>query len=223
MFLQKTFAVIFAVTMISLSGVSVSGLAWAETETKIPPPIEAEKMKQMEKVNPYYPKLDKKEREIGTGLQEPELTHLYHIREGFGQIQAVSIVRRDVDTAVKACAKDNPDLKSDIEKRFSEWKNTVNPVIDEKQAAIDKAINEQTYTKSKDIKEYLKLFKDTAEYANKALDKGEINTSEEACKNLMKSMDRTEKVVAELLGDIEILPWPPVPEKSNWSPAKVAN
>lgn len=158
--------------------------------------------------NPYLPKLQAKSKEIGNTLDKFALAHLYTVREGFGVISAVEIVRRDVGDAVKACGKDNPDIKATMNERFSSWTGKVDPVIKDRQAAIDAAIRQQDYTPVKNVQDYLKLIKQTADYANRKMDK-RIVTTPEACKGLLTSMDETEDVVSKLLGEVTMLPWPP--------------
>lgn len=158
--------------------------------------------------NPYLPQIEKKTEELGNKLDKPALEHLYYIREGYGVTRVIAIVRSDVDAAVKACGKANPDMKADIDAQFASWKGKVDPVVKEKEKAIDAAINEQTYIKPEEIKDYLKLIEQAGQHANKDLDK-QIVTTPEKCKDLMDSMDETQAVVAKLLGDMKLLPWPP--------------
>lgn len=204
MILTRIFAAFFAATLIIGS---LSAFA-ADENSKIPPPIDPAKMELMAKANPYIPKLDKKSREIGAKLTRQQLDHLYHLREGFGTLRAVSMVRRDVGNAVKACAKANPEIRDGIQKQFSDWTNAVDPIVTEKEHAIDVAVDAQTYAKPKDIRDYLKLIEQTADYANRNIDK-EIVTTPEACNKLSTSMDKTQDVVSKLLAEMEILPWPP--------------
>lgn len=164
--------------------------------------------------NPYRAKIDKRTKEIGAKLKPKELEHLYYIREGFGVMRAVYMVERDVGNAVKACGRDNPALREGMDKRFSEWTGAVDPVMKEKQDNIDTAINDQTYVKPKEIKDYLKLIEQAADYANRNTDK-QIVTTQEACNKLSDSMDRTQETVVKLLGEVKVMPWPPVDDGSD--------
>ena len=161
--------------------------------------------------NPHLPKLVEKAKEIGDNLDRMALAHLYTMREAYGVLRAVEIVRRDVDTAVKACGKANPDMRKAINDRFAAWAGKIDPVVKAKQAEIDAAIRQQDYAMSKDINEYFKLIRQTAEHANRNIDK-QVVTTPEACNGLLQSMDRTEDVVSTLLADIALLPWPPEAE-----------
>jgi hypothetical protein len=158
--------------------------------------------------NPYLSQIEKKTEELGAKLNKQAQEHLYYVREGFGVTRVIGIVRSDVDAAVKACGKANPDMKADIEAQFAAWKAEVDPVVKEKEKNIEAAINEQTYLKPKEIKDYLKLIELAGQHANQDLDK-QIVTTPEKCKDLMESMDDTQAVVSKLLGDMKLLPWPP--------------
>lgn len=170
---------------------------------------EEEKQKEPEG-NPYLAEFEKRSRQIAKELNGEELKHLYHVRETFGAVKAVKIVRRDVSAAVDACGEANPDLKKPMNKRFSAWAAAVDPVVKEKEAEIEKAISTQTYAKPKEIHDYLGLIEKTTDHANQQIDKN-IVTTKEACTSLMKSMDKTEKVVTSLVADMKLVPWPPVP------------
>lgn len=172
--------------------------------------------------NPYFEKLKDKSAELVKVLGEPELRHLYRIREGFGVTRAVKMVRSDVGDAVKACGKENPDMKPDMEGRFEAWTNAVDPVLKDKEDAINAAIQGQSYIKPKEIKDYLKLIEQSAEHANKNIDK-QIVTTHEACESLLKSMDKTQDVVSDLIADIELLPWPPAQTEEKPTDTPVPN
>lgn len=157
--------------------------------------------------NPYLKKIEKMTEDLGKQLDEPALKHLYYIREGFGATRVVQMVRKDVGEAVKACGKDNPDMKTAIDDQFSSWTKAVDPVVKEKQVLMEKAIAEQTYAKPKEIKDYLKLIEQAGEYANKQIDK-QIVTTPEACESLRGSMVETQDVVSKLLSEVQFLVWP---------------
>lgn len=170
--------------------------------------------------NPYLPRLEKKTKELGDKIDKDAQEHLYFVREGYGVTRAVAIVRRDVSTAVKACGKANPDMKTEIDSRFESWTEKVDPVMQEKQGEIDAAIDGQTYLKPKEVRDYLKLIEQAGDYANKAIDK-EVVTTPDACNSLLKSMDRTEDVVRKLLSKLAFLPWPPVEGGGDPPPQKI--
>lgn len=207
----RILAALFSVFL--LLGV-VPAVAAEDATAETTPAAESQTKPSPASSNPYIARLDKKAKEIGSKLQPKELEHLYYIREGFGVLRAVYMVKRDVGIAVKACARDNPALRDGIEKRFTDWNAAVEPVMTEKQNVIDAAINGQTYIKPKEIKDYMKLIEQAADYANRSIDK-QVVTTPEACNNLAASMDRTQDVVAKLLGELTVKPWPPVDDGSD--------
>lgn len=158
-------------------------------------------------VNPYLQEIEDTTRKLGEELSPEALKHLYYIREGFGATRVVSIVRKDIEDAVKACGKDNPDLKDGMNDAFAGWTKAVDPVVKEKKALMDQAINKQDYAKPKEIRDYLKLIEKAGDYANKQIDK-QIVTTPEACDSLRKSMEETSATVVRLLGDVQFLIWP---------------
>lgn len=183
--------------------------AHAEPKKDIPASKDAAMEREVEAGdNPHLAKLDARSRELSTKLDKFALAHLYTLREAFGVLQAVRIVERDVGTAVKACAKANPDMKGDLNDRFASWTAKVDPVVKDKQNLVDSAIADQTYLPAKDVRDYLKLIEKTADHANKGIEKNPL-TDEKSCLSLKKSMDRTQDVVSELLGEMALLPWPP--------------
>jgi hypothetical protein len=95
-----------------------------------------------------------------------------------------------------------------MNERFSSWTATVDPAVKTKEAEIESAILAQAYVKPKEIWDYLKLIEQTADYANRQIDK-QIVTTPEACGGLLQSMDKTEKVVTDLVAGMALVPWPP--------------
>lgn len=157
--------------------------------------------------NPYLPKIEKATNDLGDKLDKNALKHLYYVREGFGATRAVMLVRRDIDAAVKACGKANPDMKADIDQEFAKWTGEVDPIVKQNETMINRAIADQTYIKPKEIHDYLKLIQQAGEHANKVIDK-QIVTTPEACESLEKSMDRTRTAVSKLLSEMKLLVWP---------------
>ena len=125
------------------------------------------------------------------------------IRESYGIIRSVYAVQRDVGHAVELCGNDNPDLKEEISARFSQWNQAVEPVLKDQDKNLQAAIEKQSYKKPKDVNAYLDNIDDAAEYADKMLDK-KVITTEEACKSLLASMDRTEGNIVSILDEAPI-------------------
>lgn len=190
-----------------IGGVLIPGVTMAEDGKK----AEAKAAAETAPANPTLAKVEKQAKALIENLGQPELKHLYFIKESFGSTSAVKIVRRDVGNAVKECGKANPDMKAKLDARFQEWTNAVDPAVKEKEKAIDDAIAQQTYAKPKDIKDYLKTIQQAADEANRNLEK-KVITTPEACNGLLESMDRTQEVVQTLITEMKLRPWPPVAE-----------
>lgn len=207
----RVFAAFIAVALI-LAARPVR-VAAEESAATAPAPVKEEPATKPSE-NPFRAKVEKRTKEIGEKRKPEELEHLFYIREGFGILRAVYMVERDVGTAVKACGRANPALREGMDKRFGDWTHAVDPVMKEKQDMIDAAVNGQTYVKPKEIKDYLKLIEQAADYANRTTDK-RIVTTEDACNKLSASMDRTQDTVVKLLGQISVKPWPPVADTAD--------
>ena len=171
--------------------------AMAAADEKTPPGLD----------NPYLPKIEKATKELGDKLDKNALKHLYYVREGFGATRAVMLVRRDIDAAVKACGKANPDMKADLDEGLLKWTSEIDPIVKQNDLMINRAIDEQTYAKPKELRDYLKLISQAGEHANKQIDK-QIVTTPEACEKLNNSMDDTRGAVSRLLSEMKLLVWP---------------
>ncbi len=204
MFRKPLFAAFFTIIM----GSAMMPASALSADSAVQKDQKEEKISAPKADNPYLAEFDKRSKQFARELGGEELKHLYHVRESVGATKAVKIVRRDVSAAVKACGEANPDLKTPMNERFASWTAAVDPVVESKEAEIKSAIDEQTYAKPKEIRDYLNLIEKTADYANKQIDK-EIVTTQEACDSLMKSMDKTEKVVTGLIAELKLVPWPP--------------
>lgn len=208
--------------MLLLGGLTLPCGAMAQGEKKTAEEIPPASAPAPAPVNPTLAKLEKQAKALTEKLGQPELKHLYFIKENFGSTSAVKIVRRDVNNAVKECGKANPDMKEKLDARFLEWTSAVDPAVKEKEKAIDDAIAQQTYAKPKDIKDYLKMIQQAADEANKNMEK-KIVTTPEACQGLLESMDRTQDVVQKLITEMKLRPWPPVAEEEPSGKVSIPN
>lgn len=131
-------------------------------------------------------------------VAEEDLNTVYRIRQSYGMIQSVKIVSADVEKAVKSCGKENKDIKGVMDERYKIWSEAVLPVIDDAEKALKKAINEQKAVKKKDLNEYLDAVQEAAEHKEGLIEKTPV-TSLEACRELVKSMTRTQENLTALL------------------------
>lgn len=125
------------------------------------------------------------------------------MRNKHSVIRTIKLVERDVGSAVKACGKNNADIKKDMDARFKDWQGAVNPILKDAQKFLDKEIEEQQLVYPSDFRHVLKMNDKAYEYSEKQIIK-EVVTSKEACGKLLASMDRTEDQLVQLLQDILI-------------------
>lgn len=116
-------------------------------------------------------------------------------------IRSVKMVERDVQIAVKSCAKENPEIGSEIKSRFKDWQNAVNPILKEAESFLKKELKEQEAFHISDYKHITKLNDKAFEFSEEQIQKKPVS-SLEACQGLIKSMDRSENQLVELLQDI---------------------
>lgn len=174
----------------------------AEKKEAPPPDPVMEELRDKEN-NPHIAKVEQKARELVAPLSQPQMQDVFLLREGYGLIRSVEIVQRDIGRAVRLCGEDNPDLKGPMDARYKKWTSTVDPVLKQKMAALQKAIDTQTYTQPQKIRAYFKALDDAAIFAEKKFDKRVI-TTEEACKSLLQSMDGTEENVAGIMSELKV-------------------
>lgn len=125
----------------------------------------------------------------------------YIMRNKYGVIRSVRIVRRDISNAVQACGKDNPGMKADMKNRFKAWENAVLPVIEMAEKYLEEEIETQQVVFPSDFRHVLDLNDKAYEFGEKHVEKTPV-TTEEACEGLLDSMDRTEDRMVELLQDM---------------------
>lgn len=125
------------------------------------------------------------------------------MRNKHSVIRTIKLVERDVGAAVKACGKNNADMKKDMDGRFKDWQNAIHPILKDAQKFLDKEIDEQQLVYPSDFRHVLKMNDKAYEYTEKQVIK-EVVSSKEACEKLLASMDRSEDQLVQLLQDILI-------------------
>lgn len=110
-------------------------------------------------------------------------------------------MKRDVGNAVKACGKENKDMKQPMRDRFKEWENAVNPILKEAEKFLETELKEQEAFHVSDYKHVTKLNDKAYKFSESKVEKTPV-TTKEACEGLLKSMDRTEDKLITLLQDI---------------------
>lgn len=120
------------------------------------------------------------------------------LRNKYSIIRVIKVVERDVGSAVKSCGEKNKDMKEEMDGRFKQWKDAVNPILATAKKQLDKDLDAQKIVDAKKAKEVLKLNDAAYEEGEKAIVKTPV-TTKEACEGLLASMDRTEDDMVKLL------------------------
>ncbi len=123
---------------------------------------------------------------------------VFILRNKYSIIRVIGIVERDVGNAVKSCGDKNPDMKKQMDDRYKQWKNSVNPIITTARKQLDKDIDGQKIVDVDQFRKVLKLNDKAYEFGDKQITKTPVTTPE-ACKGLLISMDRTEDEMITLL------------------------
>lgn len=174
---------------------SLAAPASAEEKKDQPPPATA---------NPHMEKVVAMAKELAVEVDDDQAHALAEIRNGFGMIRAVGIVRDDVSNAVGLCGKANPDMKEAMAGRFKNMAGALDPVLKQKDAEIETAIKDVGFRSPDKVRTYLRLIDESAHYADSKIDKTVV-TTKEACQGLLESMDRTQPEIIRLL---EGIVWP---------------
>lgn len=123
------------------------------------------------------------------------------LRNKHSVIRTVGVVKRDVGNAVKACGKENPDLKKPIRDRFKDWESAVSPVLKEAEKFLEIELKEQEAFHVSDYRHVTKLNDKAYKFSESKIEKTPV-TEKESCERLLQSMDRTEDKLIGLLQDI---------------------
>jgi hypothetical protein len=131
-------------------------------------------------------------------LSDKDKESFFILRNKHSIIRVIRVVEKDIQNAVKSCGKNNPDMKDAMNDRFAAWQKAVDPILDAAQIQLDKDLAAQKIVKVKDAKKVLKLNDEAYEFGEKQIVKNPV-TTKEACEDLVKSMDRTEDEMIQLL------------------------
>jgi hypothetical protein len=137
-------------------------------------------------------------KEIVGGLEEQNQRHFLAIYSTYSTIAAVKTVQDDVGEAVKACGKENADMKDMMDTRYGKWNDALNPILKEAAGQVDNMIIVQDYEKPKNIKNFLKRIDDVRKKTSESLEKVPV-TTKDACQHLHDKMDDTQATLTELL------------------------
>lgn len=123
------------------------------------------------------------------------------MRNKHSVIRTIEVVRRDIQKAVKECGKENKDLKKPMKERLKDWEGAVNPIVQTAREFLEKELKEQEAFHLSDYRHVIRLNDKAYKYSDSKVEKTVV-TTEKACNNLLRSMDRTEDELIRLLQEI---------------------
>jgi hypothetical protein len=160
---------------------------------------------------------------IAESLKPEEQKHFFMLYSNYNIIGTVKMVQGDVDHAVEACGKENPDLKEGMDVRLKEWHSAIDPVIEEAEANVDNMVLAQEYTKPAQIQKVFKGLDKTRTLAGKQVEKTPV-TTKDACEYLQEKMSDTQANFIRLLRSTLVtapqLATPPAEVKAEEKPAE---
>jgi hypothetical protein len=134
---------------------------------------------------------------VGT-LEEQNQRHFLGIYSTYTTIGAVKAVRTSVENTVKACGKENPDLKDKMDSRYATWVKAIDPVLKEADTQVKNMIIAQDYEQPKTIRAFLKRTDDVRTKTAESITKIPVTTPE-GCNYLHDKMDETQITLTDLL------------------------
>jgi Na+/phosphate symporter len=153
--------------------------------------------------NPYKDDIKAYAEKLAKSLSEEQVDDLSKLREVFGMVESIKLVRTRVAQAVWRCAKKHESLDGKINDRFKDWKKHINPTLGAKERQMKKAIEAKgRFDNPEEITGYFDLIKNAADHANKQV-KREVVTTEEACNSLYESMESTKANIVDVLNSVE--------------------
>lgn len=126
---------------------------------------------------------------------------LFVFRNKHSVMRSIEVVHRDIKNAVKACGKENSDMKSAMNTRLKEWEGAVFPILNESKKFLKQELKEQEAFHISDYTHVMKLNDKAFEFSETMIKKEPV-TSKEACEGLLNSMDSTEDKLVGLLQNI---------------------
>lgn len=151
--------------------------------------------------NPHIGKAQEKAVEIAKSFTPVEIENLSVIKDAFGIIRAVQVTNKNVGATVKKCGKENPELKTEMDAQYNDWKTGVTTVLGGKEKEMKAAIHDGRFSKPKDVMIFLDLLDKAAQYADDKMNKQIVSTPS-ACESLKESMDDTAEKLEVMLAEL---------------------
>jgi hypothetical protein len=137
-------------------------------------------------------------KEVAEGISPAEQKHFFILYNNYNLIGTVKMVQEDVGEAVKACGKENPEMKEALDARFKQWSDAVNPVMKDAEANVQNMVAAQEYAKPDKIKQVFKGLDKTRKLANAQIEKTPV-TTKDACEYLQGKMTDTQENFIKIL------------------------
>lgn len=141
------------------------------------------------------------EKEFMDSMPRANQEIFFILRNKHNVIRTIEVVHRDVKKAVKACGKENEDIKKPISDRFKSWEKAVLPILKTADKFLETELKDQEAFHVSDYRHVAKLNDEAFKYSDEQVEK-QIVTTPEACQKLLESMDRTEDDLVSLLQEI---------------------
>lgn len=123
---------------------------------------------------------------------------IFILRNKYSVIRAIGVAERDVGAAVKACGKQNPDIKDKMDARFAQWQDAVKPIVSTAEKSLKSEVEKQKLVKPSEFNNVIKLNDAAFKYGDERTVKKPVS-SKKACEELVDSMDDTEDRMIRLL------------------------
>ena len=180
---------IFSLSLIAAIAVC-SSYTMAQEDAVEAPPVKKER--------PALIEMERYTADLLNGLTPDQAQYLYEIRVNFNSIYSVEIATGQVEDAVKACTKNNPDMKEDMNTRYKAWDSAIMDEKDKADKALKDAIKRQPFRPAARVNTLLKKV-DAAFKERDALVERVPVSSAEACQRLLESMDDTQEQMVSFM------------------------
>lgn len=141
------------------------------------------------------------ESEVVEALDNQDKESYFIMRNKYGLIRAIRVVKQDVGNAVQECGQANPDMQDNMNARFDAWTDSVDPILIKADAFLKQEIKEQTIVEGRVLRKMLDLNDEAYDFQQAAIEKTVITTPE-ACQGLLESMDNSEEDMLRLMRGI---------------------
>ncbi len=129
---------------------------------------------------------------------QTEMQHMMIIYSNLNVLSMVDNVRADVKDAVTACGENNPEMKSEIDKRFEVWDEDVGGAVAQGRENVQGLIAAQGYMTAAEFESITKLIEEARHTDRNDFEKIPVTTPE-ACEFMLSKMDETQNTMKYML------------------------